>query len=192
MERYISYDLRTNSLAWTLTGSSSNLGFLVSQKVEKGVNENAIVEVSPASIGIFKTIADNIAKNGGAALIIDYGYLDPIFKSSLQAIKNHKFVDPLSQPGNADISSHVDFALLKREAEFFDINFHGPIGQGIFLNEMGINERAKALEQGATSQQSKNIHGAVDRLINKGSMGELFKVIALTSQQIKQAPGFSN
>jgi len=165
---------------------------LVSQEVEKGVNENAIIEVSPALIGIFKTVADNIAKNGGAALIIDYGYLSPIFKSSLQAIKNHQFIDPLRQPGNADISSHVDFALLKREAKFFDINFHGPISQGMFLKEMGINERAKALEQDATSEQSRNIQGAVDRLINKDAMGELFKVIALTPQQIKQAPGFAN
>ena len=73
------------------------------------------------------------------------GYLKPSFKSSIQAVHDHKMVDPLLNPGTNDISCHVDFQSILHESQFFGLNFHGPIPQGEFLISMGINERAERL-----------------------------------------------
>lgn len=35
----------------------------------------------------------------------------------LQAIRKHKFVDILDNPGSADLSAYVDFASIKHSAE---------------------------------------------------------------------------
>ncbi|HET7716600.1 MAG TPA: SAM-dependent methyltransferase, partial [Bauldia sp.] len=75
-----------------------------------------IVEISPAATAIMSTLATRIASDGGAALIIDYGYEGPAFGETLQAVRGHRHVDPLAEPGEADLTAHVDFAALARAA----------------------------------------------------------------------------
>jgi NADH dehydrogenase [ubiquinone] 1 alpha subcomplex assembly factor 7 len=48
----------------------------------------------------------------GAALIIDYGHTHSGVGDTLQAIAKHQFADVLARPGEADITSHVDFEAL--------------------------------------------------------------------------------
>ena len=45
-----------------------------------------------------------------AALFIDYGHARPGFGDTLQAVRGHRFADPLEAPGEADLTAHVDFA----------------------------------------------------------------------------------
>ena len=189
-ERLITQANESSNLTWTIGRLPSQLGLLVPEDVNALADDNALIELSPAVLGILKSIAENITAYGGAALIIDYGYTQPTFGSSLQAIKQHQFVDPLEQPGDADISSHIDFSLIKRESNFYDLNFYGPITQREFLTKMGINERAVTLKKNKSWEESKNIETAVDRLITADDMGNLFKVIALTSNTIIRPPGF--
>ena len=151
--------------------------------------DNALLEFSPATLGIFKTIAENTSKKGGAALLIDYGYLKPSFKSSIQAVHDHKMVDPLSNPGTNDISCHVDFQSILYRSQFFELNFHGPIPQGEFLISMGINERAERLKHGSSIQQINDINIAVKRLTATGEMGKLLKSSDL-HQKTPTPPGF--
>lgn len=70
------------------------------------------MEVSVQSVATAASLAKRVAKQGGAALIVDYGE-DSIFDDSLQAISDHKFVHPLSRPGEADLSCRVDFSALR-------------------------------------------------------------------------------
>ena len=70
------------------------------------------IEVSAASISAAETIARRISRHRGAALIVDYGKDGP-FDASMQAIRDHKFVNLLSRPGEADLSCRVDFAALR-------------------------------------------------------------------------------
>lgn len=71
------------------------------------------MEVSVQSMSMAASIAKRISQQGGAALIIDYGQ-DRLLESSLQAIRKHNFVHPLSSPGEADLSCHVDFSALRQ------------------------------------------------------------------------------
>lgn len=80
------------------------------------------MEVSVQSMSMAASLAKRIAQHGGAALIIDYGQ-DKLQQQSLQAIKKHKFVHPLTLPGEADLSCHVDFSALRQASLQFPRSF---------------------------------------------------------------------
>ncbi|CAN7137998.1 unnamed protein product [Brassica rapa subsp. narinosa] len=70
------------------------------------------VEISPKSMDLTQEIAKRIGSDGGGAFIINYGK-DGIISYSLQAIREHKFVNILDNPGSADVSAYVDFSFDK-------------------------------------------------------------------------------
>jgi SAM-dependent MidA family methyltransferase len=51
-----------------------------------------------------------------AALLVDYGPAEPAYGDTLQAVRRHAYVDPLSTPGAADLTAHVHFAALADKA----------------------------------------------------------------------------
>ena len=75
------------------------------------VTPKNILMIGPTGVG--KTeIARRLAGQGGVALAIDYGHLASRTGSTFQAIAQHQKVDPLAEPGTADLTAHVDFAAL--------------------------------------------------------------------------------
>src|SRR3546814_14074760 len=56
-------------------------------------HEGAIVEASPASAAIMEALAQSIVRQGGAMLIVDYGYEGPAVGDTLQAVKGHSYAD---------------------------------------------------------------------------------------------------
>ena len=150
----------------------------------------AVAEVSPASLNIARAIGERMAEFGGAALIIDYGHEKSGLGDTLQAVKNHGFADPLADPGGVDLTAHVDFAALSRAATLAGAKAWGPVGQGIFLNRLGIETRAAALLENATADQAEEIQGAVARLTAADQMGTLFKALAVIPAGGATPPGF--
>ncbi len=135
----------------------------------------SIIEKSESSIRYAEVIKQKISSIG-AALIIDYGYIEPSYKSTLQALKNHKFHNVLKEIGEADITAHVDFKSLAKVFDSFKADI---IPQGDFLIRCGIMARAAMLiDKGA---DPKEIHEALARLINNDQMGQLFKVLEITN-----------
>jgi NADH dehydrogenase [ubiquinone] 1 alpha subcomplex assembly factor 7 len=129
----------------------------------------SIIETSNVSLAYANSIKNKLGK-GGAALIIDYGYIDPPYKSTLQALKNHKYHDALSDLGTADITALVDFKALGEVFQNSKITT-----QGEFLKAYGIDARAQSLiKNGANPQE---ITSALHRLTNPEQMGSLFKVL---------------
>jgi SAM-dependent MidA family methyltransferase len=128
------------------------------------------------------TIASRVRDEGGAALIIDYGHLRSDAGDTFQAIARHSFADPLKNPGQADVTAHVDFQALARGAEDVGARVHGPVTQGEFLRRLGIETRALSLMAKASNEVSEDIAGALKRLIGggRGGMGEMFKVIGIS------------
>ncbi|KAK1432841.1 hypothetical protein QVD17_09743 [Tagetes erecta] len=127
------------------------------------------VEVCPKAIDLTQTIAKRISTDGGGALIIDYG-LDSIVSDSLQAIRKHKFVNILDDPGSADLSAYVDFPAIKHSAEEVseDVCVYGPITQSQFLGNLGINFRVEALLQNCTDEQAESLRTGYWRLVGDG------------------------
>ncbi len=135
-------------------------------------------------------LSRRIAANGGAALIIDYGHAESGFGDTLQAVRAHKFADPLELPGEADLTAQVDFAALAVTATRQGAATQGPVPQGEFLRTVGIERRAERLKSKATPKQATDIDGALMRLTAPDQMGELFKVLAIADPRLGKLPGF--
>jgi SAM-dependent MidA family methyltransferase len=126
-----------------------------------------------------------------AALIIDYGHDETGFGDTLQAVRGHRFAAPLADPGSADLSAHVDFADLRRQASALGLQPYGPMLQGGFLLKLGLGERRNRLLQRATPAQAEAIVSGASRLVDPRQMGVLFKVLALTNARLAPPPPFS-
>ena len=140
----------------------------------------SILETSPAGVAILRNLAARLLEQGGAALILDYGYEGPAIGDTLQAVRGHAYANPFEDPGEADLTAHVDFATLKEAAEVEGLVVHGPVSQGAFLKALGIEARTEALAK-ASPDRAEALALDRDRLIDPEQMGELFRVIALTA-----------
>jgi NADH dehydrogenase [ubiquinone] 1 alpha subcomplex assembly factor 7 len=139
----------------------------------------SIVETSPASVGVVRTLATRLATQGGAALIIDYGYDGPALGETLQAVRGHRFANPFDAPGMVDLSAHVDFATLGAAAMVAGASVHGPVPQRDFLGSLGIASRAAALAK-QSPERADEVTAAHQRLTDPAAMGTLFRVMGLT------------
>lgn len=153
--------------------------------------EGDILELRPAAHEPIATLGARAAKgNAVAALFIDYGHEAPGFGDTLQAVRRHDYADPLTAPGEADLTAHVDFAALKHEAEAAGLDTYGPVPQGAFLLALGLEARRDRLLQGATQAQAESILTGAARLVDPRQMGVLFKVLAATSAGLAPPPPF--
>ncbi|MFB0612166.1 class I SAM-dependent methyltransferase [Aurantiacibacter poecillastricola] len=148
-----------------------------------------VIETSPAAATIMFEVAGRLAKQGGAALFIDYGYTHGRSGSTLQAVKDHRKIGVLDAPGDADITAHVDFAQMEQIARSRNARVMGTVTQGSWLTALGIRQRADALAEFAP-QHREALMRARDRLIAPDQMGELFKVMGLTGPEWPQGVGF--
>lgn len=151
----------------------------------------AVYERNFASEAFAATIARRLAAQGGAAIIIDYGYSGPALGDTLQAIQNGTFASPIATLGSADISAHVDFAALATAAaRAAPVAILGPEDQGAFLTALGIRARADRLKALASVQSRAETEAAVARLTAPGAMGRLFKALAFIAPGWPQPSNF--
>ena len=113
-----------------------------------------------------------------------------IFGNSLKSIKKQKIINPFDMIGKSDISTHVNFNLIKKISKKFNLICNGPINQRNFLIKLGILLRAQILMKNADSRQKKMLENGLDFLINKNKMGQIFNVISISNKKISNLIGF--
>ena len=146
------------------------------------VPEGAVVEINPAAQAMMADLGHRIATNGGAALIMDYGYAPSGPGDTLQALFDGRPSHPLQHPGRSDLTAHVDFAALSEAASMAGCQVHGPLEQGEFLRRLGIEDRLSALYRAAADPATETrLREGVERLIDPQAMGRLFKVLVATA-----------
>ncbi len=143
-----------------------------------------VVELCPAAPAIMTAINARITQHGGIALILDYGGWTSN-GDTFQALKAHRFTDPLATPGEADLTAHVDFAALAAHSPA-----HAFTTQGALLTALGIDARAAHLARRLTGTPLAHHHAALHRLTAPAEMGQLFKAIAVFSKSAPKPPGF--
>eukprot|EP00890_Picochlorum_soloecismus_P002644 jgi/Picsp_1/3380/NSC_06218-R1_-like protein len=175
------------------------------------------IEISPASIALADGLARRVSRQGGAALLIDYGQDGP-YETSLVAIKGHEFVDIFEDPGTCDLSAYVDFSALRsavgRVASELDsgsddqegkspshhVRMYGPITQAIFLKSVGIDARLESLAKIGTKEQQQALLSGYKRLVGGSEqqskdeppgMGERYKAVCIASS-IVGPPAFQD
>jgi len=148
-----------------------------------------LIETCPGAAAVVYEVAGRLVEQGGAALFIDYGHDAPRTGSTLQAVRAHQKVDAFAQPGEADLTAHVDFATLANVAQSRGCRWLGTVGQGAWLRTLGIETRAQNLAQFAP-QHAEAIDQALDRLVGDEQMGTLFKVMGLAAPTWPEGAGF--
>lgn len=134
-----------------------------------------VVEFSPVAQMLAEAIGRRIETQGGAALIVDYGDWRSL-GDTVQALLGHATVDPLAAPGDADLTAHVDFEALAQAAPCAHTRL---TPQGVFLERLGITQRAQVLAQSLQGDALEAHIAAHRRLTHPSEMGTLFKVMGL-------------
>lgn len=149
-----------------------------------------ITEDSPVRDQAARDIAATLAANKGVALIIDYGHDKSAPGDTLQAVRGHAFAPVLADPGEQDLTAHVDFEALRKAASTSGVKISPLVTQGEWLKRLGIELRAEALMR-TNPDRSDTVSTALERLIGPGQMGTLFKIIAIHSPDWPEPVGFA-
>jgi SAM-dependent MidA family methyltransferase len=147
-----------------------------------------IFEHAPERLKLLRTMARRIKRHSGFALFIDYGHAGPGFGDTLQAVKKQKYASVFYDPGEADLTTHVDFASLAAIARAEGLAVHEIMNQGDFLKGCGIGARAQRLKSGASAAAAERIDSALRRLTDNSEMGSLFKVLCISRASIDLPP----
>jgi SAM-dependent MidA family methyltransferase len=152
--------------------------------------EDSVFEWRTGNIAM--ELGTRLARNSGAALVIDYGHDQSATGDTLQAVGRHAYANPLSAPGSIDLTAHVDFQAMGNAIEAMGTNGFGPITQSQFLRRLGIVTRAASLKAKAADAATANIDSELRRLISEGEagMGALFKAAAYAHPSLGVPPGF--
>lgn len=154
-----------------------------------GVPVGAIVEHSPAQAGFAQAVAARISAQGGCALLVDYGRSRPEPGDTLQALRRHTKVDPLDEPGTADLTVWAEFDVVAAAVRAEGAAVAGPVPQGLLLNRLGLGQRAAVLAR-ARPDRAETLARQVDRLTAPDQMGVLFKAMAIHRAEDGVPPGF--
>jgi len=159
------------------------------ERPEYEVEPGQVVEISEQQAAFARDLAALVKAASGAALLIDYGRSKPGAGDTLQGLRRHQKVDPLSTPGEADLTQWADYPLVLEAAVRSGADVTGCVSQGAFLKALGIEARAQKLMQ-ARPDAAPVIQRQLDRLTAPDQMGELFKAAAIFSPRSLALPGF--
>lgn len=190
-ERRVAWDDARGGFAFGLDPAAS-AGLIQVPESLRTAPQGSLVEVCPLGQSLMAEMARHVAANGLAVLAVDYGYTQSAVGETLQALKGHAPVDPLNDPGSADITAHVDFAALARAATEAGGHVHGPTTQAAFLGRLGLAARTQALVA-SRPDLAEQTRAASARLVDpaRTGMGTLFKVLAVTPPGLEPA-GFAD
>lgn len=204
VEKMVDLDLTDspNHFRWVLTPSPASTDLIPNhlRPPPPGHYNAKQFERSFVGMSMMQEIAQVLRAVGGAALVIDYGE-DRAQTDTLQAVAGHKFADVLSNPGQQDITAHVDFSALREAVEALgkpkpgekSLVVHKVVRQRILLRELGFINRLNQLIGQCKNEQEKEKIAAAIRLIEDDqphSMGTLFKAFCVTEEAIGAPDGF--
>lgn len=152
--------------------------------------EGQIFEICPAALEFAEALNRRLNSAPGAALFIDYGHTKSAPDDTLQAVRGHAVADVLIDPGEADLTAHVDFDALSRKLASDGARIMGPVSQGGFLKNLGIGPRTDRLAQNAPAAMAQEIRAATKRLVAPDQMGNLFKVMVAAHNDCPTLAGF--
>ena len=150
--------------------------------------EGDVVETCPAVEPAAGEIGRRVAQRGGAALFVDYGGWRSL-GDTFQAVKDHAPADPFADPGETDLTAHVDFEPIAGAIAAAGAAVTALTPQGVFLERLGIAARAAILARGLSGTALAAHLAAHRRLTHPDEMGQLFKVLAAYPQGKAPPPG---
>eukprot|EP01037_Dinobryon_pediforme_P005302 gene5302-5355_t len=131
--------------------------------------EGTVREICEPAEALMRHLATRFSTTHGAALFLDYGPAASAPGDSLQALQDGRPCDPLVEPGTADLTAHVDFQALARNAA--PLAVHGPEPQGRFLARLGLFQRTGILARTLPPEHASRMLDGARRLAEPDGMG---------------------
>ncbi len=147
-------------------------------------------EQNDAAQAFITAIATRV-RHAGTALFLDYGPAHSAPGDSLQALRDGRPTNPLIDPGQADLTAHVDFAALAKTATTAGAATHGPRAQGLFLADLGLFQRTGRLAESQPPARAAALIQSAQRLAEPGRMGRLFQALVVQAPSLPTPPGFT-
>ncbi|MDE3207472.1 MAG: SAM-dependent methyltransferase [Pseudomonadota bacterium] len=157
------------------------------EKYGLGQNGSYLSEINLAACSLTKTLASRLVY--GALLFIDYGFGEKEYyhcernQGTLMCHYAHQsHPDPFMYPGLQDITAHVNFSAIYDAAIHEGLLLSGYTTQAHFLINLGILNLLS--NQSPASPEGIRVTQGVHKLLSPAEMGELFKVIAFTTEGV--------
>jgi NADH dehydrogenase [ubiquinone] 1 alpha subcomplex assembly factor 7 len=151
----------------------------------------SFIEYPKQGLTELDSIINKIKSQNGGLLLIDYGYLKQKNKNTLQSVKNHKPNKIFENIGNADITSLVNFSLIKNYLKKKNLKVNNIVSQSFFLKRMGIMNRAEDVAKNMNFKEKADLYYRIQRLVSPKQMGELFKFLFAYKLKNKYLTGFN-
>ena len=168
----------------------ANSKTIVELKKYNLLKKQSFIEFPKQGLAELNLITNTIKKLNGGLFLIDYGFLKEEGKNTLQSIKNHKQNMIFNNVGNSDITSLVNFNLLKNYLKRKKLKVNNIVTQEFFLKRMGIINRAEIVSQKMNFKEKSDLFLRLQRLLEPKLMGKLFKVISAFKLKKKFLLGF--
>jgi SAM-dependent MidA family methyltransferase len=170
-------------------------GELLEQARAIGVPPPYDSEIGLAARAWMRSLAERLAH--GAIFVIDYGFPRHEYYHPQRAAgtimchaQHRAHADPFLNPGQQDITAHVDFSALAAAAREAGLEVLGYATQAQFLVNCGITDvLAEANVENALHYAP--IAAEAQKLLSPAEMGELFKVLAVGRGVKRPLLGFS-
>ena len=187
-EKIIKYDEKNKKFYFDDIKLNKNLKLF--NKIESlyssyNLKDKSIIEIEYDAEKYLESISEIIKKNGGLFVIIDYGNYSSSGFSTIQSVSKHKKVDFLNNVGKQDISHMLDFNYFYMKLKSLNLNVYGPFTQRNFLISIGINELKNKICKNVNTKKKLEIQKDLDRILDENKMGELFKVLIISSQKLE-------
>ena len=188
LERYISLTKNSKKIKFLYKKTKKKL--IKNVKKLNLINGGNIIEYPNKAIEYLYKIAKKIKKHNGALLVFDYGYNKKINENTLQSVKNHKYAGIFDEPGNADITHHINYNLFVKILKKHKLETKKIVSQNEFLQKLGIIERANILSKKISFKAKAEMYYRLKRLLDIKEMGNLFKVLLAQKKGTKFSLGF--
>ena len=188
LERHVALSKNNNKIEFLYKRAKKKLINSI-QKLNL-ISKGNIIEYPTTAIEYLNIIGRNIKKYGGGLLTFDYGYTERKNQDTLQSVKKHKYSDIFSQPGDADITSHVNYELFVKILKKNNLKVEKIVTQNEFLQKMGIIERANILLKNKNFRKKADMFYRLKKLLHYEEMGYLFKVLFAKKKNTKFTLGF--
>lgn len=186
----IDYKIVNNSIKFYFTkGDKINNNDLKKFIFPKVLKKNMILEINIFAEEFISKLSKIISKKGGGILIFDYGKENNV-GNTIKVTGNNNKENFLNILENQDVTHDVDFRALKFVAQKNGARLIGPINQGTFLKELGIETRLKMIRKNNNPKYDRKLIQDFERLTSNTYMGELFKVALLLPNGNGFPPGF--
>ena len=173
------YERKDNKVYERCIGMKEEKFSFVFNPLREEQGPNLLWEESPLACDLMQTINRRLLKQSGAFLCIDYGY-EKGTGDTLQALFDGKPSHPLSHVGDSDMTCHVNFGQFKQVSTARGLGMMGPLPQGHFLKNLGLDKRLEMLKRHNPSQRA-TLEAAYTRLTHPQQMGTLFKAMTVFS-----------